>query len=103
MLSFIAQHSTKWGFWFKKIGTRLKFVFICNLLAALTLQDGVFYFAYVSSLIENLTRLGKYTLSLSTLLSESNATDFGGRTLPSYKLNFTIKGQKKCNQASRMS
>ncbi|XP_073343954.1 structural maintenance of chromosomes flexible hinge domain-containing protein 1 [Pagrus major] len=40
---------------------------------------------------ENLTDLGKYTLSLNTVISESNATVFGGRPLPSYKLNFTIK------------
>lgn len=39
VLSLIAQHSTKWGFWFKRIGTRLKFVFLCSLLTALTLQD----------------------------------------------------------------
>lgn len=61
-----------------------------------------FYFVCISSLIENLTHLGKYTLSLSTILVETNATEFGGRTLPSYKLNFTIKGQKNYDQASRM-
>ncbi|XP_041817440.1 structural maintenance of chromosomes flexible hinge domain-containing protein 1 [Chelmon rostratus] len=41
--------------------------------------------------IECLTHLGKYTVTLTTELSESNATAFGGRALPSYKLNFTIK------------
>lgn len=49
---------------------------------------------YISSLIENLTHLGKYTLSLNTMINESNATVFGGRALPSYKLNFTIKGKR---------
>lgn len=38
--------------------------------------------------------MGKYTLSLNTVMNESNATVFGGRALPSYKLNFTIKGWK---------
>ncbi|KAM9337171.1 structural maintenance of chromosomes flexible hinge domain-containing protein 1 [Symphorus nematophorus] len=41
--------------------------------------------------IENLTELGKYTLTLTTKIQESNETVFGGRALPSYKLNFTIK------------
>ncbi|KAK0131677.1 Structural maintenance of chromosomes flexible hinge domain-containing protein 1 [Merluccius polli] len=39
---------------------------------------------------ENLTKLGKYTLELKTVLSESNASAIGGKPLPSYKLNFTI-------------
>ncbi|XP_033494631.2 structural maintenance of chromosomes flexible hinge domain-containing protein 1 [Epinephelus lanceolatus] len=39
---------------------------------------------------EKLTILGKYTLLLVTILKESNATSFGGRELPSFKLNFTI-------------
>ncbi|XP_031148737.1 structural maintenance of chromosomes flexible hinge domain-containing protein 1 isoform X3 [Sander lucioperca] len=58
VVSFVGQHSPKWGFWFKKI--------------------------------DKLTDLGKYTLSLNTMLFESNATVFGGKKLPSYKLNFTI-------------
>ncbi|XP_034718465.1 structural maintenance of chromosomes flexible hinge domain-containing protein 1 isoform X1 [Etheostoma cragini] len=58
VVCFVAQHSPKWSFWFKKI--------------------------------EKLTDLGKYTLSLNTMLFENNATVFGGRKLPSYKLNFTI-------------
>ncbi|XP_078137302.1 structural maintenance of chromosomes flexible hinge domain-containing protein 1 isoform X2 [Sander vitreus] len=58
IVSFVGQHSPKWGFWFKKI--------------------------------ETLTDLGKYTLSLNTMLFENNATVFGGKKLPSYKLNFTI-------------
>ncbi|CAL8313788.1 unnamed protein product [Merluccius merluccius] len=40
--------------------------------------------------MENLTKLGKYTLELKTVLSESNASAIGGKQLPSYKLNFTI-------------
>uniref|UniRef100_A0A3B4YHK7 Structural maintenance of chromosomes flexible hinge domain containing 1 n=1 Tax=Seriola lalandi dorsalis TaxID=1841481 RepID=A0A3B4YHK7_SERLL len=59
VISFVAQHSPKWGFWFRKI--------------------------------ENLIKPGRYTLFLSTIISESNATIFGGRNLPSYELNFTIK------------
>ncbi|XP_028424672.1 structural maintenance of chromosomes flexible hinge domain-containing protein 1 isoform X1 [Perca flavescens] len=58
VVSFVAQHSTTWGFWFKKI--------------------------------EKLTDLGKYTLYLNTMLFENNATVFGGKKLPSYKLKFTI-------------
>uniref|UniRef100_A0A3B4TXY3 Structural maintenance of chromosomes flexible hinge domain containing 1 n=1 Tax=Seriola dumerili TaxID=41447 RepID=A0A3B4TXY3_SERDU len=59
VISLVAQHSPKWGFWFRKI--------------------------------ENLIKPGRYTLFLSTIISESNATDFGGRNLPSYELKFTIK------------
>ncbi|XP_063768798.1 structural maintenance of chromosomes flexible hinge domain-containing protein 1 isoform X2 [Eleginops maclovinus] len=44
--------------------------------------------------IDNLTSLGEYTLILRTLLNENNANSFGGRELPSYKLNFTIKEGK---------
>uniref|UniRef100_A0A8D0A8N6 Structural maintenance of chromosomes flexible hinge domain containing 1 n=1 Tax=Sander lucioperca TaxID=283035 RepID=A0A8D0A8N6_SANLU len=62
VVSFVGQHSPKWGFWFKKI--------------------------------DKLTDLGKYTLSLNTMLFESNATVFGGKKLPSYKLNFTISGKQ---------
>lgn len=43
---------------------------------------------------EKLTDLGKYTLTLSTVIHESNATTFGGRELPSYKLKFTISGKE---------
>uniref|UniRef100_A0A8C3AMC9 Structural maintenance of chromosomes flexible hinge domain containing 1 n=1 Tax=Cyclopterus lumpus TaxID=8103 RepID=A0A8C3AMC9_CYCLU len=42
------------------------------------------------SLQENLTKRGKYTLSLNTKMHETNATAFGGRELPSYILKFTI-------------
>uniref|UniRef100_A0A671UZU4 Structural maintenance of chromosomes flexible hinge domain containing 1 n=1 Tax=Sparus aurata TaxID=8175 RepID=A0A671UZU4_SPAAU len=38
-----------------------------------------------------LTDLGKYTMTLNTMLSEGNLTVLGGRSLPSYTLNFTIK------------
>ncbi|KAM3836197.1 structural maintenance of chromosomes flexible hinge domain-containing protein 1-like [Diretmus argenteus] len=40
--------------------------------------------------MENLTKLGKYTLYLNTMLNESNDSSFGGTQLPSYKLQFTI-------------
>ncbi|KAM3843332.1 structural maintenance of chromosomes flexible hinge domain-containing protein 1-like [Diretmus argenteus] len=40
--------------------------------------------------MENLTKLGKYTLYLNTVLNESNDSSFGGTQLPSYKLQFTI-------------
>ncbi|XP_040922027.1 structural maintenance of chromosomes flexible hinge domain-containing protein 1 isoform X2 [Toxotes jaculatrix] len=59
VVMFVAQHSPKWGFWFRKI-------------------DG-------------LSTPGKYTLFLDTIINESSATHFGGRALPSYKLDFTIK------------
>ncbi|XP_035981059.1 LOW QUALITY PROTEIN: structural maintenance of chromosomes flexible hinge domain-containing protein 1 [Fundulus heteroclitus] len=41
--------------------------------------------------IENLSRLGKYTLTLNAVVIENEATDFGGRELPSYEHKFTIK------------
>ncbi|KAM3593729.1 uncharacterized protein V6R79_020255 [Siganus canaliculatus] len=37
------------------------------------------------------TRLGKYTLFLNVAINEKDATVFGGRELPCYKLSFTIK------------
>uniref|UniRef100_UPI003AAAAD97 structural maintenance of chromosomes flexible hinge domain-containing protein 1 n=1 Tax=Centroberyx gerrardi TaxID=166262 RepID=UPI003AAAAD97 len=40
--------------------------------------------------MENLNKLGKYTVYLNTVLNESNASVFGGKQLPSYKLQFTI-------------
>ncbi|XP_062336135.1 structural maintenance of chromosomes flexible hinge domain-containing protein 1 [Osmerus eperlanus] len=40
--------------------------------------------------MENLNKLGKYTLHLNTVLNESNATVFAGKQLPSYKLHFSI-------------
>ncbi|XP_041669766.1 structural maintenance of chromosomes flexible hinge domain-containing protein 1 [Cheilinus undulatus] len=40
--------------------------------------------------LEGLTKLGKYTLTLKTTIQE-NETVFGGRELPSYKFNFSIK------------
>ncbi|XP_068566073.1 structural maintenance of chromosomes flexible hinge domain-containing protein 1 isoform X2 [Cebidichthys violaceus] len=58
VLFLSAQHSPKWGFWFKQN--------------------------------DNLTSLGRYTLSLNTKINETNATEFGGKELPSYKLKFTI-------------
>ncbi|XP_018549169.2 LOW QUALITY PROTEIN: structural maintenance of chromosomes flexible hinge domain-containing protein 1 [Lates calcarifer] len=59
VVTFVAQHSPKYGFWFKKM--------------------------------ENLTNPGKYTLFLNTTISDTDATVFGDRNLPSYKLKFTIK------------
>nr|XP_046226933.1 structural maintenance of chromosomes flexible hinge domain-containing protein 1 isoform X2 [Scatophagus argus] len=41
-----------------------------------------------------LEKLGKYTLYLKTAINESNVTVFGGRELPSYKLDFTIEAGK---------
>ncbi|XP_047424632.1 structural maintenance of chromosomes flexible hinge domain-containing protein 1 isoform X2 [Mugil cephalus] len=41
--------------------------------------------------IETLSKLGKYTLKLNAMISESNVTVFGGKPLPSYSLDFTIK------------
>ncbi|XP_075936473.1 structural maintenance of chromosomes flexible hinge domain-containing protein 1 isoform X2 [Anarhichas minor] len=39
---------------------------------------------------DTLTTLGKYTLFLNTKVNETNASVFGGKELPSYKLKFTI-------------
>ncbi|XP_061877558.1 structural maintenance of chromosomes flexible hinge domain-containing protein 1 isoform X1 [Entelurus aequoreus] len=41
--------------------------------------------------IHNISDLGKYTLGLNTVSGENNSTNFGGNTLPSYTLKFTIK------------
>lgn len=42
---------------------------------------------------ENLRSLGKYTLTLNAVLNENGATVYGGRELPSYVHDFTIKGK----------
>lgn len=58
IISVVAHHSPKWGFWFKEI--------------------------------EHLVNLGKYTLYLSTILTDTNEPTFGDRRLPHYKLNFSV-------------
>uniref|UniRef100_A0A6Q2XFA8 SMC hinge domain-containing protein n=1 Tax=Esox lucius TaxID=8010 RepID=A0A6Q2XFA8_ESOLU len=40
--------------------------------------------------MENLIKLGKYTLYLNTILNESNTTVWAGNQLPNFKLDFTI-------------
>lgn len=57
-------------------------------------QCCVWVFHASFSLIERLTNLGKHTLFLSCAINEANATVSGDLTLPSYKLNFTIKGKE---------
>lgn len=44
--------------------------------------------------IENFVELGKYTVYLHAVVSDTNAREFGGRRLPHYKLTFTIKEGK---------
>ncbi|XP_059182783.1 structural maintenance of chromosomes flexible hinge domain-containing protein 1 isoform X2 [Centropristis striata] len=47
--------------------------------------------AFYFKKIEILNKLGKYTLSLNAVITESDATTFGDKELPGYKLKFTIK------------
>uniref|UniRef100_A0A673BK14 Structural maintenance of chromosomes flexible hinge domain containing 1 n=1 Tax=Sphaeramia orbicularis TaxID=375764 RepID=A0A673BK14_9TELE len=44
-----------------------------------------------ASFVANLVKLGKYTLRLNTMISETNETVFGDRQLPFFTLRFTIK------------
>uniref|UniRef100_A0A3Q1GJ08 Structural maintenance of chromosomes flexible hinge domain containing 1 n=1 Tax=Acanthochromis polyacanthus TaxID=80966 RepID=A0A3Q1GJ08_9TELE len=44
---------------------------------------------------ENLTQLGKYTLSLNTVMKDNDAPVVGGIQLPNFTLKFTIKGEEK--------
>lgn len=44
--------------------------------------------------IENFVDLGQYTMFLNTVLSDTNATEYGERRLPQYKMRFTIKEGK---------
>ncbi|KAJ8376703.1 hypothetical protein SKAU_G00072830 [Synaphobranchus kaupii] len=46
--------------------------------------------AYWFKTMENLSKLGKYTLYLQTVLNESNANVCAGEKLPSWKLEFSI-------------
>ncbi|XP_035269708.1 structural maintenance of chromosomes flexible hinge domain-containing protein 1 [Anguilla anguilla] len=46
--------------------------------------------AYWFKTMENLSKLGKYTLYLQTVLNESNASVCAGEQLPSWKLDFSI-------------
>ncbi|XP_051755172.1 structural maintenance of chromosomes flexible hinge domain-containing protein 1 [Ctenopharyngodon idella] len=41
--------------------------------------------------MENLTKLGTYTLHLQTVLSDSHSNEWAGKRLPNYTLNFSIK------------
>ncbi|XP_056603015.1 structural maintenance of chromosomes flexible hinge domain-containing protein 1 [Triplophysa dalaica] len=41
--------------------------------------------------MENFSKLGKYTLHLQTMISDSSANEWAGKRLPHYTLNFTIK------------
>ncbi|XP_051997338.1 structural maintenance of chromosomes flexible hinge domain-containing protein 1 [Xyrauchen texanus] len=41
--------------------------------------------------MENLNKLGNYTLHLQTILSDSSACEWAGKRLPHYTLNFSIK------------
>nr|XP_057915298.1 structural maintenance of chromosomes flexible hinge domain-containing protein 1 isoform X2 [Doryrhamphus excisus] len=41
--------------------------------------------------INNLVKLGEYTLFLNTILSENNSSTFGGQMLPSFTLKFRIR------------
>ncbi|XP_063062611.1 structural maintenance of chromosomes flexible hinge domain-containing protein 1 [Engraulis encrasicolus] len=41
--------------------------------------------------MENLNKLGKYTLHLQTMLNENNATTWAGKQLPFYSLSFALK------------
>ncbi|XP_041101320.1 structural maintenance of chromosomes flexible hinge domain-containing protein 1 [Polyodon spathula] len=40
--------------------------------------------------MENINKLGKYTLNLQTVLNESNADTYAGRPLPSLKFEFSV-------------
>ncbi|XP_009301910.2 structural maintenance of chromosomes flexible hinge domain-containing protein 1 isoform X1 [Danio rerio] len=44
--------------------------------------------------MENLTKIGKYTLHLQTKLSDSSESHWVGKKLPNYTLNFSIKEGK---------
>lgn len=46
------------------------------------------------SSLADLINLGTYTLSLNAMINDTNATVFGDKELPSYKLNFTVTGKK---------
>ncbi|XP_016325193.1 structural maintenance of chromosomes flexible hinge domain-containing protein 1-like isoform X2 [Sinocyclocheilus anshuiensis] len=39
----------------------------------------------------NLSKLGKYTLHLQTMLNDNSASEWAGKRLPNYTLNFSIK------------
>ncbi|KAF3836358.1 hypothetical protein F7725_028916, partial [Dissostichus mawsoni] len=79
VLGYATPTSAKF-FWFKKI------VFVSGKI--------MYQVANISPLAETLTGLGEYTLILRTLINENKADSFGGKELPSYKLNFTVKEGK---------
>lgn len=43
--------------------------------------------------LENIQKLGNYTLKLQVVLNESNADTYAGRSLPSKAIKFSIKGE----------
>uniref|UniRef100_A0A4W4DSQ1 SMC hinge domain-containing protein n=1 Tax=Electrophorus electricus TaxID=8005 RepID=A0A4W4DSQ1_ELEEL len=46
---------------------------------------------YWFKVMENLNKLGKYTMRLQTILSETSANEWAGKKLPHYELHFSIK------------
>uniref|UniRef100_A0A2I2ZYR5 Structural maintenance of chromosomes flexible hinge domain-containing protein 1 n=1 Tax=Gorilla gorilla gorilla TaxID=9595 RepID=A0A2I2ZYR5_GORGO len=45
--------------------------------------------------MENIQKLGNYTLKLQVVLNESNADTYAGRPLPSKAIKFSVKGKEK--------
>lgn len=43
--------------------------------------------------LENIQKLGNYTLKLQVVLNESNADTYAGRSLPSKAIKFSVKGE----------
>uniref|UniRef100_A0A8C4HPB8 Structural maintenance of chromosomes flexible hinge domain containing 1 n=1 Tax=Dicentrarchus labrax TaxID=13489 RepID=A0A8C4HPB8_DICLA len=79
----------------KKLVVQLKIVQHADKeVVSFTAEHLVKYSGFWFKKIEILRDLGEYTLSLHTMISESSSTVFGGTELPSYKLNFTIKGEE---------
>lgn len=47
--------------------------------------------------LENIQKLGNYTLKLQVVLNESNADTYAGRPLPSKAIKFSVKGKQNAN------
>uniref|UniRef100_A0A3Q1HAF3 SMC hinge domain-containing protein n=1 Tax=Anabas testudineus TaxID=64144 RepID=A0A3Q1HAF3_ANATE len=71
----------------------IKLVSYFFFLLLVTLFVSFLHIVNISSLAENLTKLGNYTLFLNAMINERNEMVYGGNELPKCKLKFAIKGK----------
>lgn len=95
VISHISQHGGKWPYWFKKMGNCFNihiYLYLIDHTDFLHMR-AVYLFICNVFLLENIIKLGVYTLKLQVVLNESNADKYAGKTLPCKKITFKIVGE----------